>query len=84
MPLLHTEQWEWWMMRSGRRCVSSHCPHHPLTTLRARWSRLHIAQDIDELTVVPEPDMYFLFQSLWPLSPVGSHTSDENPESPNC
>lgn len=49
-------------------------------SLRVRWSRPHIAQDTNELTVVPEPDMYFLFQSRWPLSPVNSHTGNESPE----
>lgn len=52
--------------------------------LRVRCSRPHIAQDTNEHSVVPEPNTYFLFQGLWPLSPVDSRTGNENPEPLNC
>lgn len=69
--LPHTEQWDWWVMRTGRP-VCTHLPHLPLPPF---------VYDMAQDTVAPGHNMYFLFQSLWPLNSVDCHTGHESPES---
>lgn len=67
----HTEQWDWWVMRTGRP-ISTHLPHLPLPPF---------VYDVAQDTVAPGHNMYFLFQSLWPLNSADCHTGHESPES---
>lgn len=71
MSLPHTEQWDWWVMRTGRP-VSTHLPRLPLPPF---------VYDVAQDTVAPGHNMYFLFQSLWPLNSADCHTGHESPES---
>lgn len=68
-------------MRTRRRPVPTHVSHHALCHPLCTMVWLHVAQDTNELKVVPGCNRDFLFQSLWPLNSVDHHTGNESPES---